>query len=407
MSSSELDAARDVLSKYYQAAEPLAGVHIVTFQPLANKASQDRVVVQQWDIAGQKWLFLAVFDGHAGEATVEYTVQEFPVRLQAALSALPAEQLSRDAALADTGAMASLLTTEVEKFDASLGEVVKALCPNPAALTDEQGKVIAENNVEILQRALYGTTVAVALVNTAAQLLWSVGLGDYTVLLISDGENGKPEYEVLNEQHGTTNEAEAARVMSEHPDEPNAIAFGFGAQRVLGCINLTRAIGDFAFKLDKSYLEKLMLHAHDAPPKGLLRVLEHSQTPPYLSGTPHVRFVDLSAYTAPKVVLYSDGVDAIIRTAFRDPPDESIDVAEAFARLLYPQTSMSEVEKTLGNDVQPCWHKNVAVDLLGHIAGGTDVARLRRITDQAGLAKMDPYVDDTSLIVVDLDVARS
>lgn len=63
MSTSELDVAREVLAKYYKATEPYAGVHTVTFQPLANKSSQDRVVAQQWEIAGQKWLFLAVFDG--------------------------------------------------------------------------------------------------------------------------------------------------------------------------------------------------------------------------------------------------------------------------------------------------------------------------------------------------------
>lgn len=63
MSTSELDAAREALAKYYNATEPFKGVHTVTFQPLANKSSQDRVVSQQWEIAGQQWLFLAVFDG--------------------------------------------------------------------------------------------------------------------------------------------------------------------------------------------------------------------------------------------------------------------------------------------------------------------------------------------------------
>ena len=54
MSTSELDVAREVLAKYYQATEPFDGVHTVTFQPLANKSSQDRVVTQQWEIAGQE-----------------------------------------------------------------------------------------------------------------------------------------------------------------------------------------------------------------------------------------------------------------------------------------------------------------------------------------------------------------
>ncbi|KZV70268.1 protein serine/threonine phosphatase 2C [Peniophora sp. CONT] len=408
MSTSVLDTAREVLAKYYKATEPFSGVHTVTFQPLASKSSQDRVVSQQWEIAGHKWLFLAVFDGHAGEAAVDYTVQELPGRLQAAVSALPAEQLSREAVLADSNAIASLLTNEVEKFDASLGDAVKAICADPAALTEEEGKAVAKDNVDIIQRAQHGTTVAVAIVNPAAQLLWSVGLGDSVVQLVSDGDDGKPKFEILNEQHGATNEAEATRIVAEHPGEPNAITFANGTQRVLGSIMVTRAIGDFALKLDKAYLEKIMMNVpNSANPKGLQRVLEHSKTPPYLSGTPHVRFVDLSGYTAPKLLLYSDGVDAITMAAFRDPPDESINTAEVLATLLYPEASMGRVAEALGNGVQPRWHTNVAVDLLGNVAGGTDDARIRRITDQQGLADMDPYIDDTSIIVCDLDLARA
>lgn len=199
--------------------------------------------------------------GHAGEAAVDYTVQELPGRIRTALSTLPAEHLSRDAILEDGSVTASLLTTEVEKFDASLGEAVKSICPAPAVLTEEQGKAIAESNVEMLQRAQHGTTVAVALVNPTAQLLWSVGLGDSIVcefsqslvlsalassttpsVLVSDGHDGKPTYEILNEQHGATNEAEAARIIAEHPGEPNAIVFASGTQRVLGSIMVTRGM---------------------------------------------------------------------------------------------------------------------------------------------------------------------
>lgn len=120
-----------------------------------------------------------------------------------------------------------------------------------------------------------------------------------------------------------------------------------------------------------------------------------------------MRFVDLSSYTAPKLVLYSDGVDAITMSAFRDPPDESINSAEILATLLYPETDVGKITEALGNGVQPRWNKNVAVDLLGNVAGGTDVARIHRITDQQGLADMDPYIDDTSIIFCDLDVARA
>ena len=146
---------------------------------------------------------------------------------------------------------------------------------------------------------------------------------------------------------------------------------------------------------------------HSANPKGLQRILEYSKTPPYLSGTPHVRFVDLSSYNDPMIVLYSDGVEAITMSAFRDPPDESINSAEILATLLHPETDQANAEVALGNGVQPRWHTNLAVDLLGNISGGTDAARLNRITNQEGLGNMDPYIDDTSIVVCDLKAGQS
>ena len=43
----------------------------------------------------------------------------------------------------------------------------------------------------------------------------------------TEGE-GEPRYEALNEPHGATNDAEAARIVAEHPNEPNAIVFANG-----------------------------------------------------------------------------------------------------------------------------------------------------------------------------------
>lgn len=38
-------------------------VQTVSFQPKHTKVNQDRLVTEEWKIAGQKWLFLAVCDG--------------------------------------------------------------------------------------------------------------------------------------------------------------------------------------------------------------------------------------------------------------------------------------------------------------------------------------------------------
>lgn len=40
-----------------------AEVHAVTFQPLASRSNEDRLVVQEIPVSGQKWLLMVVCDG--------------------------------------------------------------------------------------------------------------------------------------------------------------------------------------------------------------------------------------------------------------------------------------------------------------------------------------------------------
>ena len=107
-------------------------------------------------------------------------MRELPGRIRAAL---PAELglSSRQDVLGNSDAISSSLTKAVEEFDAALGDAVKALCPDPTTLTEEQAKAIAAEHRDIIQRAQHGTTVAIALVIPSFQLVWSVGLGDSTV----------------------------------------------------------------------------------------------------------------------------------------------------------------------------------------------------------------------------------
>ena len=66
MSQSKLDAARlKVLEACHSEKFAHPSVHTVTFQPLGPKKNADRMAVEQWNILGQRWLFLAVCDGEA------------------------------------------------------------------------------------------------------------------------------------------------------------------------------------------------------------------------------------------------------------------------------------------------------------------------------------------------------
>ena len=77
--------------------------------------------------------------------------------------------------------ISDLLAREVEAFDAELGERVKAICPDPSALTEEDARAIIQENFEPLMLAWSGTTLAAALVNVTLRCVWAISVGDSSV----------------------------------------------------------------------------------------------------------------------------------------------------------------------------------------------------------------------------------
>ena len=57
-----VETLRARLSAFYT-AKVISGAHSVTFQPRLSKNIEDRVVTEEWDLLGQRWIFLAVCDG--------------------------------------------------------------------------------------------------------------------------------------------------------------------------------------------------------------------------------------------------------------------------------------------------------------------------------------------------------
>ena len=84
--------------------------------------------------------------GHAGTRTSEYTAKELPKRIHGALSAMVQGELrnglNRGNVVEVAPLISDLLAREVEAFDAELGERVKAICPDPSALTEEDARAI-------------------------------------------------------------------------------------------------------------------------------------------------------------------------------------------------------------------------------------------------------------------------
>lgn len=180
-----LDDVRNRLTEFYTstALDPI-GVHAVTFQPLRSHLNEDRMVIEEWDIEGDKWLFLAVCDGHGGAATSEFTANTLPARIRNALCQLNQIEFGGllDRGNVDNGEKVSaMLRQEILSFDRDIGKAVKKLCRKPGDLTEEQAKALIQQHPEALQRALCGTTFTAAIVNISRQFMWAVGVGDSTV----------------------------------------------------------------------------------------------------------------------------------------------------------------------------------------------------------------------------------
>lgn len=60
----DVEARRAIREGYVAYQSASLGVHTVTFQPKGKvDANEDRIVTDIWDLHGQRWLVLAVFDG--------------------------------------------------------------------------------------------------------------------------------------------------------------------------------------------------------------------------------------------------------------------------------------------------------------------------------------------------------
>ncbi|KAJ2987962.1 hypothetical protein NUW54_g9270 [Trametes sanguinea] len=89
--------ARDRIGECYIGGKSTPhSIHTVSFQPRGVAYNEDRVVMDKWDVYGQPWLFLAVFDGHLGAATADYASTALPAAIRKKLHALDAVRDGHD-----------------------------------------------------------------------------------------------------------------------------------------------------------------------------------------------------------------------------------------------------------------------------------------------------------------------
>ena len=148
-----------------------------------------------------------------------------------------------------------------------------------------------------LRPGFAGSCALLCIYDCANKLLRTACVGDSRAVL--GRRNVKGEYEAIPLSVDQTgyNEAEAARIRAEHPNEPDVIQKG----RVLG-MAVTRAFGDGRWKWPMEVQEKAYERFFGPKPR------DGCLTPPYLTAEPVITTTEIDAKNRDFVILASDGL---------------------------------------------------------------------------------------------------
>ncbi|KAG6901624.1 hypothetical protein C0995_009897 [Termitomyces sp. Mi166 len=401
-----IDEARATFARSCHVRTFHGGIHAVTFQPTPNRENEDRYVVEEWDDVdhGSSWLFLAVLDGegHAGSEAADYTEKNLPTFLRNALRS----KLASSGVRFDPAEISTFLRLQIEEFDHQIGAAVIALCPNPLELDhDSASSLLSGPKSHILRRASSGTTLSAALIDGKKENLWAIGLGDSSIALLTNEGGPTLRAQRLIPLHNTSTPSEYARVKLSHPTSEHNV---LRDQRVLGVLSITRAIGDFSYKLPAAYTVNLFSKIRSEHGELLIQnVSKDNISPPYIIATSDVRHIDLTTVRGkePTLLLYTDGVNNIIegRFLFRKGNPSKIDPAAVLGALLSDPVDKPFLEGVFEHEVESRWNAdgNRAVEVLGNMLGGRDAVRMEQIMTPALLSttgESDLYIDDTTII---------
>ncbi|KAL7279111.1 hypothetical protein ACG7TL_006949 [Trametes sanguinea] len=378
-----------------------AEVHAVTFQPLGSKYNNDHLVTQSWEILGQQWLMLAVFDGYRGDATARYVARSLLGRIQERLREIIVDtfgglldRLNCDAA---EPVVSSMLEEEVLACERRLVQSVSSICPENRNLTEDDARGLFQRHGEEITRAKCGTTISLALVAVEEHFMWAVNVGNSSV-----GD----AYTV----HRPADSGKLSKAADERP---------------FVWLNTSRVLGAILHKAPYAYLRDLFHYAYQnqgtrtpEPPA----VVEKISSNLSLKANPSVRFIDLKPMRDkdPILVLFTDGVNCLVNgsTVFTPGVSSSAHPLTVMASMLagpdrdlsiFPTKSPMSLELALGHGVDFGWSRahgvdNMAVEILFNLLGGFNADRLEQVVnwDRAIAHNPNLFIDDTTLIVARL-----
>ncbi|KAK4702023.1 pyruvate dehydrogenase phosphatase, partial [Phenoliferia sp. Uapishka_3] len=380
-----------------------ANISTATFQAYKDE-NEDRVFVHEF----AKGTVFGILDGHSGSQISEHASRILPLMLEKAISeAMESWDHSTDLSTR-RAFLSNVFKGTFADYDSSIMKPVMQifkLKPWQDWTEDEIKKVYwdgdgAPESRELARRAGRGATALVGFLTKEGGHLTVANLGDsqaFTGTRNYAQDDTRSIYSrQITTEHNGSNSIEVARVEAEHPGEISLFS-KFG--RLLKIIAVTRAFGDFFFKLDPVFCRRILAEAHHCPvPIPMLEEWPRTHnTPPYISNIPDVTHHSLSKGDI--VVFASDGLgDASQLGAFAKHEKASL-----FVELTAGQPKEVWSEK-LGHDLMVKKDEgNTAVRLMKNVLFGTDQRKMaRELALEIPPEATYPFVqDDISVICVE------
>ncbi|GME91267.1 unnamed protein product [Ambrosiozyma monospora] len=236
------------------------------------------------------WHFWSVFDGHAGWNTsaklrdnlLDYVIAELNNVYKVSdknLRLVPSNEVI------DKAIKQGFLKLD----DEIVNKNVNKLLENP------NNKAAA---AELLMPALSGSCALVSFYDSHSKILKVAVTGDSRALLGSLNDENVWTVNALSVDQTGSSPTEVAKLLSEHPNEPNVVRNG----RVLGSLEPTRAFGDARYKWAKDIQAKIynQFFGRQLP--------ANLKTPPYVTAEPIITTTEVNPTKHDFMVMASDGL---------------------------------------------------------------------------------------------------
>lgn len=249
------------------------------------------------------WMFWGVFDGHSGWTT--------SAKLRQTLIAYVARELNTTYASAAKSATSILPTSsppssspfpDPSSVDAAIKRGFMAL---DSSIVDQSvSQVLAAKSkpmaAQLLAPALAGSCALLSFYDSASKTLRVACTGDSRAILGRRNPSDPAKWRAvpLSVDQTGANEDEAARLRSEHPNEPNVVRAG----RVLGGLEPTRAFGDASYKWSTDIQDVLKREYFGRTANPLIK------TPPYVTAEPVISTTRIQPESGDFVVMATDGL---------------------------------------------------------------------------------------------------